>query len=217
MSPSSVIASHYSSTWNHYYAHSKMFLDPAYPAVTQALRGTAQPLLDLGCGLGLLAFWLREHGFDAPIHGCDLDADKIATAQGIAHLHYANIQFTAADAAAEMPEHEGHVCILDMLQYLTAEQQIMMLRKAASRVPVGAHLLIRTGLKADNWRYRSGRAMDHFARKIGWISSPLVYYPTAEEIVSVLRDAGMEGDLKPLWGRTPFHNYFGSFTRRSDA
>jgi cyclopropane fatty-acyl-phospholipid synthase-like methyltransferase len=194
-----------------------MLLDPAYPAVSQILRGTAHPLLDLGCGLGLLAFWLREHGFAAPIQGCDLDAEKIATAQEIAHRHYAEMKFVAADAAAEMPEHVGHVCILDMLQYLTAEQQVSMLRQAAARVPVGAHLLIRTGVKADHWRYRLGRSMDHFARKIGWISTPLVHYPTADEIHAVLREAGMEGELKPLWGRTPFHNYLGNFTRRTEA
>ena len=30
-------------------------------------------LLDLGCGLGLLAFCLREHGLTVPIHGIDYD------------------------------------------------------------------------------------------------------------------------------------------------
>jgi hypothetical protein len=46
------------------------------------------------------------------------------------------------------------------------------------------------------------------------MKSPPLHYPEAEEIESVLRGAGLEGSLNPLWGRTPFNNWLGVFVRR---
>ncbi len=48
--------------WDYYYTLAKLRSDPLYPGVLQALRGSAAPLLDLGCGLGLLAHALRLDG-----------------------------------------------------------------------------------------------------------------------------------------------------------
>lgn len=192
-------------------------MDPVYAAVSKELLYTDHDLLDVGCGLGLLAFWLREQGFRPSIVGCELESTKVAEAQRIAGQYYPQTTFLTHDAASGLPSHKGHVCLLDMLQYLTAEQQEKVLHEAVARVPQGACLLIRTGLTADHWRYRLGRAVDQFARKIGWIKSPPITYPTRERLIAILRDAGMDGDLQPLWGRTPFHNYFGKFTRRADA
>ena len=50
--------------WDYYYTLAKLRSDPLYPGVLQALRGSDAPLLDLGCGLGLLAHALR-----LPAHG----------------------------------------------------------------------------------------------------------------------------------------------------
>ncbi len=192
-------------------------IDPAYGAVAKVLEASSFPVLDVGCGLGLLAFWLREQGFQPPILGCDVDASKIAVAQEIARQHYPTIQFRVQDITQGLPEHQGTVCLLDVLQYLPPEQQKRLLKEAAARLPIGARLLIRTGLKADHWRYRWGRATDQFARKIGWMFSPPIEYPAGDELQALLEEAGLEGDFRPLWGKTPFHNYFGNFTRRQSA
>ncbi|HBK47306.1 MAG TPA: SAM-dependent methyltransferase, partial [Xanthomonadaceae bacterium] len=40
--------------YDYYYARSKLRTDPLYPGALAALRGTGAPVLDLGCGLGLL-------------------------------------------------------------------------------------------------------------------------------------------------------------------
>ena len=41
--------------YDYYYTLTKLRTDPLYPGVLDALRGCGAPLLDLGCGLGLLA------------------------------------------------------------------------------------------------------------------------------------------------------------------
>lgn len=43
------------SRWDYHYTRSKLGSDPLYPGICDALRDTTAPLLDLGCGLGLLA------------------------------------------------------------------------------------------------------------------------------------------------------------------
>ena len=49
----------FGNRWNYFYSRAKLASDPLYPAVADALRGTSAPLLDLGCGIGLLALaWL---------------------------------------------------------------------------------------------------------------------------------------------------------------
>src|SRR5690606_36122166 len=60
--------------WDYYYSRGKLGSDPLYPGVCDALRGTTAPLLDLGCGLGLLAHALRADVIDLPYRGVDNDA-----------------------------------------------------------------------------------------------------------------------------------------------
>jgi len=55
-----------------------------YGGVAAALANSVAPVLDLGCGVGLLAHCLRAHGIAMPYHGVDNDAGKIAQARDAA-------------------------------------------------------------------------------------------------------------------------------------
>ena len=46
-----------------HYAGRKLRRDPIFPAAYELLRESNEPLLDVGCGVGLLAFYLRERNF----------------------------------------------------------------------------------------------------------------------------------------------------------
>ena len=61
--------------YDYYYTLTKLRTDPLYPGVLQALRPTTAPVLDLGCGLGLLAHALRADGQALPFYGVDIDDD----------------------------------------------------------------------------------------------------------------------------------------------
>src|SRR3546814_1679799 len=63
---------------------SKLSTDPLYPGALRALRGSTAPVMDLGCGLGLLAHALRQDGQAMPYYGVDNDADKIGRATAAA-------------------------------------------------------------------------------------------------------------------------------------
>ena len=89
--------------WDYHYSLAKLRSDPLYPGVCAALRGSRQPLLDLGCGLGLLAHALRADGIALDYCGVDNDAGKIAGAvraaerQGLQNTSFACIDLAAGD------------------------------------------------------------------------------------------------------------------------
>ncbi|NEL80947.1 MAG: SAM-dependent methyltransferase, partial [Xanthomonas perforans] len=60
--------------YDYYYTQAKLRTDPLYPGVLAELRSTTAPVLDLGCGLGLLAHALRADGQALAYHGVDVDA-----------------------------------------------------------------------------------------------------------------------------------------------
>ena len=129
--------------WLRGYVHGKLRSDPAYGAVGNESGASALPLLDIGCGLGLLAFYLREHGYTAPILGLDVDSAKIARGAKVAQRHYPAVTLQQGDALA-LPLFSGHVCLLDVLHYCPAATQSALLEAVVQRVAPGGWCLIRT-------------------------------------------------------------------------
>lgn len=212
------IARLYRHPWDRSYAYGKLRTDPLYPAVASILLrydDGRRPLLDVGCGQALFAFYLRHCGFRAPIHGIDYDARKIAKAEAIAAgERFDNLFFRAGDAREDLPEVRGHVVILDILQYFGETERRVLLRRASERLADDGMLLIRTGLDDASWRYRITHFTDRFAQRCLWMKGAPVCYPRKEEMEDELRACGLRGAFEPLWGRTPFNNYLGVFRRR---
>ena len=212
LSPASLqrIASLYPRIWdyNHYYVPSKLRTDPVYSAGVSEIGGSALPVLDIGCGIGLLAFYLRESGVTADITGCDYDAWKITNAKCMAERGgYAGLTFLAADARTGLPDFSGNVVILDILQFFKRPEQEALLRLAATRVAEGGKLVIRSGLQDDSTRFRITVAGDWLAKLTFWMKSGPVCYPDCELFESVLGSAGLKVQISPLWGGTPFNNH----------
>jgi cyclopropane fatty-acyl-phospholipid synthase-like methyltransferase len=203
------IASRYPTPFLRHYTYWKTVTDPVYPAACEILRKTPSlPLLDLGCGAGQFAFFLRECGYDAPLLGVELDAEKAHIANRIAEAHDLSARFLALDYREMCEPHRGHVCLLDVLQYIPLNEQREMLARAAGFVnESGGVFIARNGLKDDSKRYAISRLVDRFARAIRWISAPPVDYPTRELFEEVLGSAGLKVEVRPLWGGTPFNNH----------
>lgn len=201
------------------YVYWKTRTDPLYPAAAQALRDAGDhPLIDLGCGPGLFAFYLKSSGHQSAIHGLDVDAEKIEAARRIAAPRWPEIAFSHCDFAEWQPSsHEGHVTLLDVLQYLALDQQAILLHKAASCLTQPGHrLIIRNGLDDASWRASVTRVTDHLARWIRWMASSPRHHPTSNFIESTLAEAGLRASFTPLWGATPFNNYLVIAQRPAD-
>jgi SAM-dependent methyltransferase len=193
------------------YVRWKIASDPVYDAVYRRVHG---PIVDLGCGIGLLAAYLRHRGIGSPIAGVDHDARKIEVAQ---HLHLRETTFMTADVgqALACPDRLKPVpqttIMLDLLHYLDDGAQKALLRHAAQ----SSLIIIRDGISDGSWRYRATYAQETFARAVRWLKADRLNFPRRETIIEAF--PGFEREVVPLWGRTPFNNYLFVFRRASSG
>ncbi|MDI9237792.1 methyltransferase domain-containing protein [Lysobacter sp. LF1] len=200
---------------DYYYARAKLATDPLYPSVCEALRDTRAPVLDLGCGLGLLAHALRADGQSMPYRGYDNDAAKIGRARLAAtrrELH--DVAFGIADLGAVLPEHRGSVALLDVMQFIPADAQVRAIDALLGMLEPGTRLVIRTGIADGSRRSHITQWVDVFAKKVGWMNALPVHYPELDMLRARFDAAGVEGEFMPLHGNTPFNNWRIVATRR---
>jgi len=188
------------------YVRWKVRSDPAYAAVRDALGARERSLVDVGCGVGLLAFYLREHGYEAHIIGIDFDARKIELARQAA-TRYRKIDFVTGDARNPLPR-DHTIVFLDILHYFDPASQQQILANAAR---AGSWVILRQPVRDSSWRYRLTRLVDALARAFGWMKAESLHYPTREEIVAAFD--GFRSEIRPLWGRMPYNTYFFVFRR----
>lgn len=201
------IAAMFPGRWDRNYVAAKLRTDPLYTTLTENLRGQHLPLLDIGCGLGLLAFFLRAEGIGVPLHGLDYDPRKIESARRGAILSQAHeLSFSHHDARSGLPEHQGNVSILDILQFFTPDEQATLLKLAASRVAPGGMLIIRSGLRDATWRFKITVLGDWLAKATFWMKAAPTHYPSADDFQKILAPFGSV-EISPLWGGTPFNNH----------
>ncbi|QSX74591.1 class I SAM-dependent methyltransferase [Lysobacter arenosi] len=199
---------HWYGRRDYYYAWSKFGTDPLYPGVCEALRGTQAPLLDMGCGLGLLAHALRADGQRMPYRGYDNDVSKILRARkAAARCDLGDVAFETADLAQGMPAHRGSVAVLDVLQFVPVAAQMHAIDQAIAMLTPGAKLVIRTGLADGSHRAHVTRFVDVFAKVVGWMNAAPLNYPDADAVRARLADAGLKATFTSLRGRTPFNNW----------
>jgi trans-aconitate methyltransferase len=197
------VAALYPTRFLRMYVRWKIASDPAYDAVFARARGA---ILDLGCGAGVLAAYLRARGYDAPITGIDHDARKIEVARA---LGLRDCTFVCGDRLQPVPSRT--IIVLDVLHYLTDDEQRALLRDAAQSDLV----IIRDALRDGSWRYRATYAQETFARAVRWLQAERLNFPRRETIVDAFE--GFESEIIPLWGGMPFNNYLFVFRRASSG
>ena len=202
------VAARYPTRFLRSYARGKISGDPLYDAVFTRLHGRDEPILDLGCGAGFLALYLRERGVTSPIHGIDHDAEKIAVARGVAGD---GMTFECGDVRG-LDAWPGTILMLDLLHYFDAATQARMLAQTAAHA---ATVILRDAVRDGSWRYRMTHAQESFSRAIGWLKAERLHFATRETIVGAF--AGFRAEVLPMFGRTPFNNYLFVFRRESSG
>jgi SAM-dependent methyltransferase len=203
--------------WRHRrYVRGKLRWDPLFDAAVPLFGQSRHPLLDIGCGLGLLGQYLRERGGRAHYFGVDPDGAKIEEARAAAMAGMLDFDFATLDAAS-LPPFRGDVALIDVLHYLPEDLQQRALANAASRVAPGGVLVIRNVLRDASWRFRATLAEERFAALLGWMRFATGHFPRREDIEAPLAALGFDVRVEPLWGRTPFNSYLIVGRRAADA
>ena len=210
------VAALFQARWLRHYVSSKLRSDPVFAGAFELLKESHEPLLDVGCGVGLLAFYLRERGLNTPVVGLDTDSRKVRQGADVAQ-RYSGIELLEHDVRKALPPFRGNVALLDVVHYLAPADQRILLEELAARVAPGAMLLLRDAPREPTARFWMTYAGERFAQTISWnIGTPL-HFPTRESIDAAFDRREFTGEERPAWGGTPFNNRLFVFRRRSEA
>lgn len=126
-----------------WYVRVKMKMEKNYAFFDSMLPATGQ-ITDIGCGMGQMDFMLSMYKQGRRILGIDYDDEKITVAQNCwLDKCLDGLSFRCEDASqAELPESDAFV-ISDMMHYLSAEKQLELIRRCASKLKSGGLILVR--------------------------------------------------------------------------
>jgi SAM-dependent methyltransferase len=202
------------------FARAKLSGDPVFRAVLERglLLGRGH-ILDLGCGQGLLASWLRaallcyESGSwpqgwpPAPAprstRGIELnvrDVERARAALGpscdISQGDIRSADFGTTDA----------VVILDVLHYMKNEEQLQVLKRVRTALPARGLLLMRIGDADGGLRFRYGQWVDKLVMLFRGHLSVNTHCRSAAQWRELLRECGFEVQSIPMSEGTRFAN-----------
>jgi 2-polyprenyl-3-methyl-5-hydroxy-6-metoxy-1,4-benzoquinol methylase len=192
---------------------SKLRRDPIFAVAYELFRGSDAPILDIGCGVGLLAFYLRERGFRAPILGLDVDGRKTERGNRIA-LRYVDVDLRCVDVQESIPAFSGNITMVDMLHYLPPLEQIELLSRLTDCVAPGGLLVIRQCPRDNSARFWVTWIVEKLGQAITWNLDTAISFPSRERIAETFHEDHFEHESRPLWGGLPFNNQLFVFRRR---
>ena len=204
----------------YHFARGKLRADPVFRAILELglLTGRAR-ILDLGCGQGLLAAWLRaaahcyERGIwpaswpPAPspqsVRGVELMARAVARARRalgpdceVLQADIRSARFGSADA----------VVILDVLHYLPAPSQREVLQRVRAALPRGGLLLLRVGDADAGLRFHFTEWLDKAVMLTRGQGLVALHCRSVEQWRQLLCDCGFDTRAEPMSHGTPFAN-----------
>jgi uncharacterized protein (DUF2062 family)/SAM-dependent methyltransferase len=146
-------------------------------------------VVDLGCGYGMALSFVAFGDKTRRLVGCDLDAHRIAVGgQALCEL---NADLSVEDVRGfELPP-AGLILILDVLQYLPAEEQLALLRRCCCALASRGILIFRVHDR-ERWPWSTiTMAFDRLIFACGRAGVRPLTLPAAE-YRTVLENAGMQ-------------------------
>jgi 2-polyprenyl-3-methyl-5-hydroxy-6-metoxy-1,4-benzoquinol methylase len=162
---------------------------------------SAGPVLEVGCGHGLLSLYLALGSPDRRVTGVDVDQDKLAAARAASARGGLDAAFQAVEGAA-LPEGPwAGIAIVDVLYLLPAADQSSLLRSCAGLLAPGGTLVVKEMAPVPRWKARWNAIQETGAVKILGITEgeELTFLPPAE-----LAAAMAAGGLRVVQDR-PIH------------
>jgi len=198
----------YRGHWLRGYIRGKLLADPVFDVALESIREKGGCVIDLGCGLGLLGFWIKIDGSPVSYKGCDLGGWKINEGRAAAQrMGYESMTLHEADLMEFPLENASVICAFDILHYLPEEQQGKLIRRLAQAAKEGSLVLLRNGVRECGWRSVVTLLEEWWTRCSGWISGGQINFPRLESLIAEFEKEGCSVEARPLWGKTPFSSY----------
>jgi uncharacterized protein (DUF2062 family)/SAM-dependent methyltransferase len=200
------VASRYAKSGSraaYHYVRGKLAGDPIARRVVEL--GATEALgdvIDAGCGRGQLSVLLLERGVASRVVGFDWDARKVRFANRASSGLAAT--FRTGDLTEPIAEPGDTALLIDVLHYLTDEQQDAVLRnvaRAAKRT-----VLIRELDPDRGWRSTVTRLQEGLTTGVGYNRGARVNVRPIGALTRVLEAEGFAVEVTPCWGGTPFSN-----------
>jgi uncharacterized protein (DUF2062 family) len=158
------------------------------------------PAVDLGCGYGTALAVLSLRDPARELHGCDLDAARVRTAD--LALAGPGVHLSVGDVRTFPLPGAGLILILDVLQYLQADEQAPLLKRCAAALEPGGRLVFRLPDTTRGFHGWMTRSLD---RIIFWAGRASVRpaYQTVESYERLLAEAGMKVAVRRCRNRLP--------------
>lgn len=204
----------------YHFARAKLGTDPVYRSVLELglLQGRSH-ILDLGCGQGLLAAWLRAarhvaetgqwpsrwapaprprstRGIELKVRDVARAVHALGTDCGISQGDIRCVSFGSPDA----------VVMLDVLHYMDAQAQEEVLRRVRAALPPGGLLLLRVGDASGGLRFRYSKVIDRIVtlcRGHAWLD---IHCRSIGDWQKLLAECGFRAAPLPMSEGTPFAN-----------
>lgn len=208
------VATQFPQPWLRKYVRGKLRHDRIYATAYELLRASKHPILDIGCGVGLLAFYLRERSCRQPMLGLDLDARKIRYGTKVATGRYDDVELRVHDVQDTIPVFSGNIALFDVLHYLPHLEQTALLSHLAGCVAPGGVLIIRDCPCDARPRFWMTWLAEKFAQAICWNLNTSLHFPSRSSINDAF-DREFERESRPLWGNSPFNNHIFIFRRHA--
>jgi SAM-dependent methyltransferase len=204
----------------YHFARGKLRADPVFRAILELglLTGRAR-ILDLGCGQGLLAAWLRaaaycyERGIwpatwppvprPQSVRGLELMARAVERAR---RALGPDCEVLQADICSAAFGRADAVVILDVLHYLPASSQREVLQRVRAALPPGGLLLLRVGDAEGGLRFRFTQWVDKLILLARAHRAPALHCRSIGRWCELLGECGFDSRAEPMSHGTPFAN-----------
>lgn len=181
------------------YVAAKLRLDP----LTLQLERFDEPLgvvLDVGCGRGQFSLYLAELGRSAEVVGFDWDPRKVSVARAAAGRV---ADYRIRDASdAELPECDT-ILLIDVLHYLTYEEQDRLLQQCKEALRANGRLLVRELDATRTWSSRMARWFERVATRSGYNRARQLSFRSQGDLVQRLEELGFTCETPCTDGNGP--------------
>jgi uncharacterized protein (DUF2062 family)/SAM-dependent methyltransferase len=160
----------------------------------------SETVVDLGCGYGMALSFAAFRDRGRRLVGCDLDAHRIAVARQA--LSALNADLSVADVRSLDIPPAGLILILDVLQYLPADEQLALLKRCCAALVPQGRLIFRVHDRERGLWSAITMAFDRLIFAYGRAGTRPLILATAD-YHCVLENSGMNVEQRRFRNRLP--------------